>query len=82
MFEELWSRYKFEQDSFAREELLTKCLPLVKSLAQRFSVYALPCCDVDDLVSLGIIGLMDALEKFGLMQNAVSEGQCLMRYET
>jgi len=64
MLEELWRRHKFEKDSHAREELLTKCLPLVKSLAQRFSVYASPCCDVDDLVSSGIIGLMDALEKF------------------
>ena len=64
MLEELWQRHKFEKDSHAREELLTKCLPLVKSLAQRFSVYSSPCCDVDDLVSAGIIGLMDALEKF------------------
>ncbi|MDQ1327200.1 MAG: polymerase sigma factor [Candidatus Poribacteria bacterium] len=64
MLEELWSHYKFEKDSYAREELLTKCLPLVKSLAQKYSVYASPCCDADDLVSAGIIGLMDALEKF------------------
>ena len=64
MLEELWSHYKFEKDSYAREELLTKCLPLVKSLSQKYSVYASPCCDVDDLVSSGIIGLMDALEKF------------------
>lgn len=64
MLEELWRLYKFEKDSLARDELVSKCLPLVKSLAQRFSVYASPCCDADDLVSSGLIGLLDALEKY------------------
>lgn len=64
MLEELWQLYKFEKDSLARDELVSKCLPLVKSLAQRFSVYASPCCDADDLVSSGLIGLLDALEKY------------------
>ena len=64
MLEELWRRHKYEKDSHAREELITRCLPLVKSLAQRLSVYSSACCDTDDLVSAGIIGLIDALEKY------------------
>lgn len=64
MLEELWRRHKYERDAHAREELIVKCLPLVKSLAQRYSIYTSPCCDVDDLVSTGIIGLLDALEKY------------------
>jgi RNA polymerase sigma factor for flagellar operon FliA len=37
---------------------------MVKALAQRFAVYAFPCCDSDDLTSTGVIGLLDALEKY------------------
>lgn len=64
MLAELWRRYKHEGNTNAREELVLKCLPMVKALAQRFSIYAFPCCDCDDLTSMGIIGLLDALEKY------------------
>ncbi len=64
MLEKLWRLYKYEKDSHAREELIIKCLPLVKALAQKLSVYSSVCCDTDDLVSAGIIGLIDALEKY------------------
>jgi len=64
MLAELWQRYKHEGNVSAREELVLECLPMVKALAQRFAVYAFPCCDSDDLTSMGIIGLLDALEKY------------------
>jgi len=37
---------------------------MVKSLAQRFSAYISPCYDTDDLINMGVIGLLDALEKY------------------
>ncbi len=64
MLAELWRQYKYEENSDAREKLILKCLPMVKSLAQRFAIYTFPCCDSDDLISTGIIGLLDALEKY------------------
>ena len=64
MLSELWRQYKYEDNCNAREELILKCLPMVKSLAQRFSTYTSPCYDTDDLISMGIIGLLDALEKY------------------
>ena len=64
MLAELWRQYKHEGNINAREELILKCLPIVKSLALRFSVYTSPCCDADDLISAGMIGLLDALEKY------------------
>lgn len=64
MLSELWRQYKHEDNYNAREELILKCLPMVKALAQRFSTYASPCYDTDDLISMGIIGLLDALEKY------------------
>jgi len=70
MLDELWYKHKFEKDNHAKEELIMRCLPLVKSLAQRFSVYSSPCCDSDDLVNSGIIGLLDALEKYDPTEQA------------
>lgn len=64
MLAELWRRYKHEGSASAREELVLQCLPMVKALARRFAVYTFPCCDNDDLVSMGVIGLLDALEKY------------------
>jgi RNA polymerase sigma factor FliA len=64
MLEELWNRYKSEKDDHAKDELIAKCMPLVKYLAQKFSVYTSSCWDFDDLVSAGTIGLLDALEKY------------------
>jgi RNA polymerase sigma factor for flagellar operon FliA len=62
MLAELWCQYKYEGNVDAREELVVKCLPIVKSLAQRFATHS--CCDTDDFISAGIIGLLDALEKY------------------
>jgi len=64
MLAELWRQYKYEGNADAREELIMKCLPMVKSLARRFAVYTYSCSDADDLISAGIIGLLDALEKY------------------
>lgn len=73
MLGELWRQYKYEGNAGAREELVVKCLPVVKSLARRFATYTLPCCDADDLVSVGIIGLLDALEKYDPVMQATFE---------
>ena len=64
MLAELWRQYKHEGSMDAKEELVEKCLPMVKSVAQRFAIYKSPCCDIDDLISVGIIGLLDAVEKY------------------
>jgi RNA polymerase sigma factor for flagellar operon FliA len=70
MLGELWRQYKHEGNVDAKEELIVKCLPIVKSLAQRFATYTPPCCDTDDLISVGVIGLLDALEKYDPVMQA------------
>ena len=70
MLGELWRQYKHEGNVDAKEELIVKCLPVVKSLAQRFATYIPSCCDMDDLISVGVIGLLDALEKYDPVMQA------------
>ncbi len=51
------------KDAAAREELITRYLPLVKSLARRFASRGQP---VEDLVQVGSIGLIKAIDRFDL----------------
>lgn len=61
---DLWFRYKRAMDRGAREELIHKYAPLVKYVAGRLAVGMPPNVELDDLVSYGVFGLMDAIEKY------------------
>lgn len=61
----LWQCYKRTRDPAVREELLKKNLPLVRFTLERMAVpRRRSWIDLDDLITAGIIGLMDAVEKF------------------
>ncbi|RKY03257.1 FliA/WhiG family RNA polymerase sigma factor [Candidatus Poribacteria bacterium] len=62
--EDLWRAYKLEGDRKAKDEIIMRCLPMIKAIASRFAIFASPSQDVNDLISAGIIGLLDAIEKF------------------
>lgn len=47
-----------------REEMILKYIPYVKYIASRLIIGIPPGVEFDDLVSFGIIGLIDAIEKF------------------
>ena len=47
-----------------REELILKYSPLIKYIAGRLAMRLPPNISQDDLISSGVIGLMDAIEKF------------------
>jgi len=68
--EKLWMAYKLNGDMQAKEDLVRECLPLVKSMARRMYMYASPSHDVDDLASAGVMGLLDAIEKFNPTKGA------------
>jgi RNA polymerase sigma factor FliA len=60
----LWARYKQDQDSAARDELILNYSPLVKYVAGRLASSLPQTVDTADLISYGIFGLIDAIEKF------------------
>ena len=47
-----------------RDDLLARHLPLVRQVVQRLAVRKPPHIDIDDLVSWGIVGLLDAIKKY------------------
>jgi RNA polymerase sigma factor for flagellar operon FliA len=62
--EELWVSYKDDASPEAREKLIVHYAPLVKYVASRVATGLPANVEQADLVSYGIFGLIDALEKF------------------
>ena len=60
----LWQRYVTGRDADVREQLILHYAPLVKYVAGRVAVGMPTSVEHADLVSYGIFGLMDAIEKF------------------
>ena len=62
----LWRDYKSTKEERLRERLILHYSPLVKYVAGRVGVGLPPNIEQADLVSYGIFGLIDAIEKFDL----------------
>jgi RNA polymerase sigma factor for flagellar operon FliA len=62
--ERLWIEYNHSRSSAIREQLIIEYVPLVKLVAGRLSMYLGSNVEYDDLVSYGVFGLIDAIDKF------------------
>lgn len=60
----LWAAYKGRADEHAREQLILNYSPLVKYVAGRLSINLPNTVETSDLISYGIFGLIDAIEKY------------------
>lgn len=59
-----WERYRSTGCSQSRETLILYYAPLVKYVAGRIAIGLPQNVDVDDLISFGTLGLVDAVDKF------------------
>jgi len=75
----LWIRYKDDADSAARDELILNYSPLVKYVAGRLASSLPQTVDTADLISYGIFGLIDAIEKFDLSRAIKFETYAISR---
>lgn len=62
----LWERWKRSADEQAKKKLIEMHLPLVHFVSNRLAIGLPQNVAVEDLVSYGIMGLIDAVEKFDL----------------
>ena len=60
----LWENYSKSRSQDIREKLILEYAPLVKIIAGRLSMYLGYNVEYEDLVSYGIFGLIDAIDKF------------------
>jgi RNA polymerase sigma factor for flagellar operon FliA len=66
---ELWVRYKGHGDEGAREALILCHMRIVKYIAGRMAIHVPQNIEMNDLVGWGILGLLDAVEKFDHLQD-------------
>jgi RNA polymerase sigma factor for flagellar operon FliA len=62
----LWKQYKASGSIKLRDELLVRYIPLVKQIVRRMMPKYNNHNEYEDLVNCGIIGLIDAVDKFDL----------------
>lgn len=74
-----WDNFLVKQDDAARNQLLEHYLPLVRYAAERLHAKLPDEVDVDDLISAGIFGLMDALKAFDRKRGVKFETYCAPR---
>lgn len=75
----LWDDYKRTGSSEIREKLILEYAPLVKVVAGRLSMYLGYNVEYDDLVSYGIFGLIDAIDKFDMLKDVKFETYASLR---
>lgn len=70
---ELWKLYKKSKSKEIKEKLIIENIELVKIIAGRIYNSHNSNLEYEDLVSYGILGLIDAIEKFDLNKNVKFE---------
>ncbi|MFZ5871454.1 MAG: RNA polymerase sigma factor WhiG [Actinomycetota bacterium] len=79
LLRELWEKFKQTGDTAIRERLILHYSPLVKYVAGRVGVGLPQNIEQADLVSYGIFGLIDAIEKFDLDRSIKFETYAIAR---
>src|ERR1700733_5503744 len=76
---ELWREFKEHPTTDMRNYLVERYLPLVKYNAERIWQRLPEGVDLDDLISAGVFGLMDAIDAFDLGRGVKFETYCVPR---
>jgi RNA polymerase sigma factor FliA len=76
---ELWREFKEHPTTPLRNKLVERYLPLVKYNAERIWQRLPEGVDLDDLISAGVFGLMDAIDAFDLTRGVKFETYCVPR---
>lgn len=75
----LWEEYSKDKAPEIREKIILEYAPLVKVVAGRLSMYLGYNVEYEDLVSYGIFGLIDAIDKFDFLKDVKFETYASLR---
>ena len=76
---EIWKQYHETKDPALRESLILKYSYLIKYIAGRLNIYFGSNVEYDDLVSFGVFGLIDAIDKFDINKGVKFETYASLR---
>src|SRR5512143_1665732 len=78
--DEIWKQYKADPtNQELRNRLVEEYLPLVKYNGERIWARLPDGVELDDLISAGVFGLMDAIDAFDLTRGVKFETYCVPR---
>ncbi len=77
--QKLWEAYRKSPTPEIREQIILEYAPLVKVVAGRLSMYLGYNVEYEDLVSYGIFGLIDAIDKFDMEKDVKFETYASLR---
>src|SRR5215813_5327739 len=78
--QELWQKFKLDQENQEyRNRLVEQYLPLVKYNGERIWARLPEGVELDDLISAGVFGLMDAIDAFDMTRGVKFETYCVPR---
>ncbi len=75
----LWEDYSRLKTPDIREKIILEYAPLVKVVAGRLSMYLGYSVEYDDMVSYGVFGLIDAIDKFDMTKEVKFETYASLR---
>ena len=75
----LWEDYSRLKTPEIREKIILEYAPLVKVVAGRLSMYLGYSVEYDDMVSYGVFGLIDAIDKFDMTKEVKFETYASLR---
>lgn len=76
---ELWENYSKTKDPEIREKLILEYLYMVKYIAGRMNIYFNTSIGYDDIISFGVLGLIDAIDKFDISKGVKFETYATLR---
>jgi RNA polymerase sigma factor for flagellar operon FliA len=62
--EKLWQNYNNTADKHIKEKIVENYIPLIKHIVNRMNISLPPYLEYEDLISYGIFGLMQAVERY------------------
>ncbi|MCX7700892.1 MAG: FliA/WhiG family RNA polymerase sigma factor, partial [Gemmataceae bacterium] len=77
--QQLWQAFHADRSVEARNRLVERYLPLVRYNAERIWARLPEGVELDDLISAGIFGLMDAIDAFDATRGVKFETYCVPR---
>ena len=77
--EKVWKTYRQTKSPALKEKLILEYAPMVKYVAGRLLVHVGQHVEYDDLISYGIFGLIDAIDKFDLDKGVKFETYASLR---
>ena len=76
---EVWNQYVKTHNAQLKDRLTEHYVHLVKLVAGRLGIYLNQYIDLDDLVGYGVLGLIDAIDKFDPSKNVKFETYASLR---